>query len=402
MAMDLHHYLQMLADRSASDLFLSPGAPPNIKIDGLTRHLGAKPLSAAEVREAAYSVMNERQQAEFEDQWEMNLALAMGDIGRFRVNIYRQRGEVAMAVRYVTNKIPSIEELHLPLLLQDLIMLPRGLILFVGAAGSGKSTTMASMIDYRNQNRTGHILTVEEPIEYIHEHKQSVVDQREVGLDTRSYANALKNAMREAPDVIMIGEIRDRETMQQAISYAETGHLCLSTLHANNANQTLDRILNFFPDLARPQVLLDMSLNLKAVISQRLLKGCKPEVRRVPAVEVLLSSPYVSDLIVKGDIAEIKEAMKHSTEMGMQTFDESLYKLFAAGQISYQEAIDVADSRTDLALRIRLQGLAPGGTGSGEMAMEEMAPPDASERSPSAPPRGPNDGEPARAGPPGH
>ena len=359
MAMELNHYLELMADRSASDLFLSPGAPPNIKIEGFTRHLGAKPLTTADVRQMAYSVMNDRQQSEFEDQWEMNLAFAMGEIGRLRINIYRQRGDVTMAVRYVTNKIPSLEELNLPPLLRDLIMLPRGLILFVGAAGSGKSTTLASMIDYRNQNRTGHIYTVEDPIEYVHSHKQSVVDQREVGLDTRSYANALRNAMRAAPEVIMIGEIRDRETMQQAIAYAETGHLCLSTLHANNANQTLDRIINFFPDSARTQTLLDMSLNLKAVVSQRLLKGIKPGVGRVPAVEILLASAYVSDLILKGDIAEIKEAMKHSTEMGMQTFDESLYRLYAAGQISYRDAIDVADSRTDLALRVRLQGPAP-------------------------------------------
>ncbi|CAN5286317.1 PilT/PilU family type 4a pilus ATPase [soil metagenome] len=384
MAMDLNHYMQLLAERSASDLFLSPGAPPNIKIEGLTGHLGAKALTAADVREMAYSIMNERQQSEFEDQWEMNLAVALGEIGRFRINIYRQRGDIAMAVRYVTNKIPSIEELNLPALLQELIMLPRGLILFVGAAGSGKSTTMASMIDYRNQNRTGHILTVEEPIEYMHTHKQSVVDQREVGLDTHSFAAALKNAMRQAPEVIMIGEIRDRETMQQAITYAETGHLCLSTLHANNANQTLDRIINFFPEQARTQVLLDMSLNLKAVISQRLLKGVQKHVRRVPAVEIMLSSPYVSDLILKGDIGAIKEAMKHSTEIGMQTFDESLFQLFAAGKISYTEAIEVADSRTDLALRIRLQGLAPEGVAYEEMQMEAIEEPKPKEEDPRA------------------
>ncbi len=369
--MDLQHYLQTLHERSASDLFLSPGAPPNIKIDGRTRHLGAKLLTPSDVRDMAYSVMNERQQAEFEKEWEMNLALSMGDTGRFRINIYRQRGEVAMAVRYVTNNIPTIEELNLPLLLQELIMLPRGLILFVGAAGSGKSTTMASMIDYRNRNRTGHILTVEEPIEFMHTHLQSVVDQREVGLDTHSYANALRNAMREAPDVLMIGEIRDRETMQQAITYAETGHLCLSTLHANNANQTLDRILNFFPETAREQVLMDMSLNLKAVISQRLIQGSQKDVRRVPAVEILLSSPYVSDLILKGDIHQLKEAMKHSVDLGMQTFDESLFRLFSAGQITYQDAIEFADSRTDLALRIRLEGLAPEGVPEEAMAMEE-------------------------------
>jgi twitching motility protein PilU len=375
MAMELNHYLQLMAERSASDMFFSPGAPPNIKIEGFTRHLGAKALTAADVRGMAYSIMNDRQQSEFEDQWEMNLAFAMGDIGRFRINIYRNRGDVTMAARYVTNKIPSIDELNLPPLLRELIMLPRGLILFVGAAGSGKSTTLASMIDYRNQNMTGHIYTVEDPIEYVHTHKQSVVDQREVGLDTRSYANALRNAMRAAPEVIMIGEIRDRETMQQAIAYAETGHLCLSTLHANNANQTLDRIINFFPDTARTQALLDMSLNLKAVVSQRLLKSAQANVRRVPAVEILLASAYVSDLILKGDIAAIKEAMKHSTEIGMQTFDESLYRLYAAGQITYHDAIEVADSRTDLALRVRLQGPAPGeGELEAHMDMETVQP----------------------------
>ncbi len=364
--MDLQHYLELMAERRASDLFLSPGAPPNIKIEGLTRHLGAKPLSAADVRNMAYSIMNERQQSEFEENWEMNLALAMGDVGRFRVNVYRQRGDVAMAVRYVTTRIPTIAELNLPPLLEELIMLPRGLILFVGAAGSGKSTTMASMINYRNEQRTGHILTVEEPIEYMHVHKQSVVDQREVGLDTRTYANALKNAMREAPDVIMIGEIRDRETMQHAIAYAETGHLCLSTLHANNANQTLDRIINFFPDTARHQLLIDLSLNLKAVVSQRLLRGT--DKKRIPAVEILLSTPYVADLIEKGEIATIKEAMKQGLSHGMQTFDESLYRLYANGRISYDEAIAHADSHTDLALRIRLEGPPPRGGGHDDTA----------------------------------
>jgi len=373
--MDLQQYLRMMAEKSASDVFLSPGAPPNIKIDGITAPIGSKPLTTLQVREMAYSVMNERQQAEFEEQWEMNLAIALGDIGRFRINLYRQRGDVAMAIRYVTNKIPTIAELNLPPLLQELIMLPRGLILFVGATGSGKTSTMASMIDHRNQNRTGHILTVEEPIEFLHSHKKSVVDQREIGLDTHSYANALKNAMREAPDVIMIGEIRDRETMQAAITYAETGHLCLSTLHANNANQTLDRIINFFPDTARAQALLDMSLNLRAVISQRLVRSIVPGVRRVPAVEILLESPYVSDLICKGDISGIKDAMKQSTEMGMQTFDEALYRLFDAGRISYRDAIDIADSRTDLALRVRLEGRMPDAQVDATLAMEEESEP---------------------------
>ena len=369
--MEFNGYLQMMVERQASDMFFSPGAPPNIKIEGLLRHVGAKKLTAPQVQAMAASVMNERQQAEFEETWEMNLSLGLENVGRYRINIYRQRGDIAMTVRYVPDRIPSIEQLNLPPILKDLIMLPRGLILCVGSTGSGKSTTLASMIDYRNQERTGHILTIEEPIEYLHSHKNSIVDQREIGFDTKSYANALKNAMREAPDVIMIGEIRDASTMQQAIAYAETGHLCLSTLHANNANQTLDRIINFFPENARQQVLLDMSLNLKAVISQRLLSSVDPKEKRIPAVEILLSTPYVSDMIIKGEISAIKESMKNSTELGMQTFDEALFRLFAAGKISYQSAIEAADSRTDLSLRIRLQGLAPASAIPDEMQMEE-------------------------------
>jgi len=369
--MELNGYLGMMVERQASDMFFSPGAPPNIKIEGLVRHIGAKELSVAEVSAMAASVMNERQKAEFEENWEMNLSWAIENIGRFRINIYRQRGETAMAVRYVSNRIPSLEQLNLPPILKDLVMMPRGLILCVGSTGSGKSTTLASMIDYRNQERTGHILTVEEPIEYMHTHKRSVVDQREIGFDTKSYANALKNAMREAPDVIMIGEIRDINTMQQAIAYAETGHLCLSTLHANNANQTLDRIINFYPETARQQVLTDLSLNLKAVVSQRLLKSTDPNAKRIPAVEILLSSPFVADMIAKGEISAIKESMKHSTDLGMQTFDEALFKLYAAKKISYQDAIDVADSRTDLALRIRLEGMTPESAQGDVLQMQE-------------------------------
>ena len=368
--MELTAFLNLMAQKNASDLFLSAGAPPSIKIEGLTRHIGEKALGAEEIRNMAYSIMNERQMKDFEANWEMNLAIALGDVGRFRVNVYRQRGEIAMAVRFITNKIPSIESLNLPQILKEIIMLPRGLVLVVGSTGSGKSTTLASMIDYRNENRTGHILTVEEPIEYVHTHKMSVVDQREIGLDTQSYANALKNAMREAPDVIMIGEIRDRETMQAAIAYADTGHLCLSTLHANNANQTLDRIINFFPDAARHQLLIDLSLNLKAVVGQRLLKGVKT--KRVPAIELLLSSAYVSDLIEKGEIATIREAMKQGNEQGMQTFDQALYKLYAAGEITYQEALENADSRTDLALKVRLEGPAPLGGESEGLRLEDL------------------------------
>jgi twitching motility protein PilU len=355
--MELTSLLDLMALQRASDLFLSVGAPASIKIDGVTRHIGDVPLTSEQVRKMAYSVMNEHQQKEFESSWEMNLAVSLGARGRFRVNVFRQRGEIALDARYITNEIPSLASLNLPSLLKDVIMLPRGLVLVVGSTGSGKSTTLASMIDYRNSVQTGHILTVEEPIEYVHTHKASVVDQREIGLDTQSYANALKNAMREAPDVIMIGEIRDRETMQAAIAYAETGHLCLSTLHANNANQTLDRIINFFPDSARHQLLIDLSLNLKAVIGQRLVHGL--HTKRIPAMEILLSSPYVADLIEKGEIATIRDAMKQSNDIGMQTFDQALYRLYAAGEISYTEALQNADSRTDLALRVRLDGPAP-------------------------------------------
>jgi twitching motility protein PilU len=350
--MDLTPYLKLMADKHASDLFLSVGAPPCLKVEGFTRHLSDTPLTTADVHGMAASVMTERQQRDYDANWEMNLALAPAGIGRFRINVYRQRGEPAMAVRYITAQIPTIAQLNLPPLLEDVVMLQRGLVLMVGASGSGKSTTLAAMIDHRNRNRTGHILTVEEPIEYVHSHKLSIVDQREVGFDTHSYGDALKNAMREAPDVIMIGEIRDRETMQAAIAYADTGHLCLSTLHASNASQTLDRIINFFPESARAQLLIDLSLNLKAVIGQRLVKGRRT--RLVPAVEILLQTPYTADLIGKGEVSAIRDAMKAGADVGMQTFDQALYALYAAGEITFDEALAHADSKTDLALHARL------------------------------------------------
>ena len=354
MAIDIRHHLRLMARQRASDLFLSVGAPPGLKIDGVTHHLGNTVLGSEEVAQVARELMSEEQRAQFERTWEMNLALAEPNVGRYRVNLYRQRGEPAIAIRYITERIPTIEQLNLPPILKDLIMLPRGLVLVVGSTGSGKSTTLASMIDYRNERLTGHILTVEEPIEYLHRHKESIVDQREIGFDTQSYAAALKNAMREAPDVIMIGEIRDRRTMQAAIAYAETGHLCLSTLHANNANQTLDRIINFFPEAAHRQLLVDLSLNLQAVVSQRLLRGV--DGRRIPAVEILLRTPYTADLIAKGEVETIKEAMKSSRDRGMQTFDQSLFDLYESGRITLDEALENADSRNDLQLRIRLRG----------------------------------------------
>jgi twitching motility protein PilU len=352
--MVLQELLAEMPKRGASDLFLSVGAPPNIKVEGVTQALGEVPLSSADLNAAAQSLMTEAQMAEFERRREMNLGLPLPGAGRVRINIYRQRGELAIAVRHLTDRIPSLESLNLPPILSELIMLPRGLVLVVGAAGSGKSTTLAAMIDHRNAHQTGHILTIEDPIEYVHSHRKSVVDQREVGLDTESFGTALHNALREAPDVIMIGEIRDQETMQHAISYAETGHLCISTLHSNNANQALDRVLNFFPPDARPQLLMDLSLNLKAVISQRLLPGS--DGRRIPAVEILLQTPFVSDLILKGEIDALKDAMKNGVDRGMQTFDESLHRLYRAGRISLENALAYADSKTDLGLRIRLGG----------------------------------------------
>jgi twitching motility protein PilU len=352
--MKLESYLRLMVHKRASDLFLSVGAVPGIKVDGHMRSEGSEPMSAAQIEGMAADLMTAEQRVEFAKSLEMNLAHDETDVGRFRINIYRQRGDIAIAIRFINSRIPGIEELNLPPVLKDLVMLPRGLVLIAGSVGSGKSTALASMIDYRNTQAAGHILTVEEPIEYLHSHKKSIVDQREVGLDTLSYANALQNAMREAPDVIVIGEIRDRETMEAALSYAETGHLCLSTLHSSNASQALERIISFFPEDARSQVLFDLSLNLQAVVSLRLLGG--EQGLRIPAVEILLKTAYVSDLIAKGQIDLLKDAMREATESGMQSFDDALSRLYRDGRVSYEDALAHADSRTDLQLRIRLSG----------------------------------------------
>jgi twitching motility protein PilU len=350
--MEIIPYLKLMVQKNGSDLFFSTGAPPNLKAEGRTMPIGDTPMGHGMVRKLAYSIMSDDQISEFERTMECNLAISMAGLGRFRVNVFRQRGDASMVIRYIKGDIPSIEELNLPQSLKELIMMPRGLILVVGSTGSGKSTSLASMIDHRNSNATGHILTIEDPVEFLHTHKKSVVDQREVGLDTISYEIALKNAMREAPDVILIGEIRDRQTMQHAIAYAETGHLCLSTLHANNANQALDRVINFFPDSAHHQLFMDLSLNLKAVISQRLVKS--KDGKRVPAVEIMLLTTFVAELIQKGDVHAVKEAMEQGTERGMQTFDQALYKLYKDGKITLEEALANADSRNNLSLKIRL------------------------------------------------
>jgi twitching motility protein PilU len=351
--MDISQYLKLMVDNNASDLFFSAGTPVNVKIEGDTKHIGEIPLTSADVRQLAYSIMSDNQVSEYEGNLELNMAFSAANLGRFRVNVYRQRGETAMVIRYIKSNIPSIESLGLPPILKELIMEKQGLILVVGATGSGKSTTLASMINYRNENKNGHILTIEDPIEFIHEHKKSVVDQREVGLDTRSYTEALKNALREAPDVIVVGEIRDKETMRHALHYSETGHVCLSTLHANNANQTFERIINFFPDTAHHGLLQDLGQHLRAIISQRLVqaKGGK----RVAAVEIMLNSPYIAELIEDGRVNEIKDAMEKGNQEGMQTFDQALYNLYKTDVIDIEAALCNADSKNNLRLRLRLE-----------------------------------------------
>jgi len=371
-AADLLPYLKEMVAHGASDLFLTVGALATVKVEGKFIALDTEPLASGEVKLLAYSVMTEMQIRNFERDLEGDLALTVDRLGRFRFNVYVQRGEVSMVARFVRSEVPPLSTLRLPRILEQLAMLRFGLVLVVGAAGAGKSTTLASMIEHRNLRSAGHILTVEDPIEYVHTHARCIVDQREVGLDTRSFGDALRHALREAPDVIMIGEIRDEETMRHALHYAETGHLCVSTLHANNANQAVDRIINFFPEGARHQVLLDLSMNLKGVVAQRLLQTSKG--KRVPATEVMLLSSYVSELIQKGQIDELKPAIARSNEVGMHTFDQSLYKLFTDGDITMDEALDAADSRTDLSLRMRLAaGLPPEQNGLPTMNLSPLA-----------------------------
>ena len=351
----LHDLLRLMVSRKGSDLFLTADFPPAFKVDGKLMPVSNVPLTAQHTTELSRALMNDRQAAEFEANKELNFAISPGGIGRFRVNAFTQLGRTGIVLRVIQSNIPKFEELNLPAVMSELSMTKRGLIIMVGATGSGKSTTLASMIGYRNENSYGHIVTIEDPVEFVHPHGNCIVTHREVGVDTASWEIALKNTLRQAPDVIMIGEIRDRETMEHAVAFAETGHLCLATLHANSSNQALDRIINFFPEERRQQLLMDLSLNLKALISQRLvpLEGRKG---RVAAVEVMINSPLVSDLIFKGDVAEIKEIMKKSRELGMQTFDQHLFDLYEAGQIGYEDALRNADSVNDLRLNIKLNG----------------------------------------------
>ena len=350
--MDFRSYLRTMVEKDASDLYLSSGAPASAKLDGTLQPLEETKLTTEQVKEIAYSVMDSEQITEFEHKPEMNLAISEEGIGRFRVNIFRQRNSISLVIRNIKTDIPDWELLGLPSILTDVIMEKRGLVLFVGATGSGKSTSLASLIDYRNTNTAGHIITIEDPVEFVHSHKKSIVNQREVGVDTDSYEDALKNTLRQAPDVILIGEIRDRDTMEHALAFAETGHLAISTLHANNANQALDRIINFFPEDRRNQLLLDLSLNLRAFVSQRLIKTT--DGKRAAAVEILLGTPLVQDMIRRGDVHEIKEVMQKSESLGMQTFDRALYKLVEAGRISADEALKNADSPNNLRLTLSL------------------------------------------------
>ena len=347
--------LRLMLSKKASDMFITAGFPPAMKIDGKMTPISSQVLSAQQAREIARSVMNDKQTAEFDASNECNFAIGLPGVARFRVNAYVQRGSVGMVFRTITTKIPKFEDLGLPEVLKDIAMTKRGLVIFVGGTGSGKSTSLAAMVGYRNENSYGHIITIEDPVEFVHEHKNCIISQREVGVDTDGWAIALKNTLRQAPDVILIGEIRDRETMDYAVAFAETGHLCLATLHANSTNQALDRIINFFPEERRHQLLMDLSLNTRAFISQRLIPKADG-IGRAAAIEIMINSPLISDLIFKGDVHEIKEIIGRSRELGMQTFDQALFDLHESGTISYEEALRNADSVNDIRLKIKLEG----------------------------------------------
>ncbi len=349
----MHDLMRMIVNKEGSDLFITAGSPPAMKIDGKVSIVSKQSLSSSHTQMLARSIMNDKQVSEFEEKQECNFSISLTGVARFRVNAFVQRGSTGLVLRIINSEIPGFAELNLPDTLQDIAMTKRGLVMFVGGTGSGKSTSLASMVDYRNQHSHGHIITIEDPVEFIHEHGNCLVTQREVGVDTDTYEIALKNTLRQAPDVILIGEVRDRETMEHAIAFAETGHLCLTTLHANSTNQALDRIINFFPDERRSQLLMDLSLNLKGLISQRLIPYMG-KTGRIPAIEVMLNTPLMADLIFKGDVHEIKTLISKSNEAGMQTFDQALYDLFEAKKITFEDALRNADSINDIRLLIKL------------------------------------------------
>ena len=345
--------LELMFQQKASDLFITAGRPPTLKVDGKLVEVSKNPLKEDQAHAIVLGIMNQRQKDEFENTKECQFAIALPNMGRFRVSAFTQRDAAGMVLRRIETHIPDAEDLHLPPVLKELVMQKRGLVLFVGGTGTGKSTSLAALIKYRNQNSTGHIITIEDPLEFMHPHLGCIVTQREVGMDTESYDVALKNTLRQAPDVILIGEIRTRETMQNAITFAETGHLCISTLHANNANQAIDRILHFFPDEMHGQLFMDLSLNLRGIVAQQLIARADGK-GRYPAVEILLNTPLVSDLIRKGEVHKLKELMKNSREHGMQTFDQALYDLYTSGKIGYEDALNAADSRNEVRLMIKL------------------------------------------------
>jgi twitching motility protein PilU len=375
----IHNLLKAMVQSGGSDLFIARDFPPTMKVHGTMKALTAQKLTPEVSRKLAMILMNRLQREEFEREMECNFAISLPGVARFRVNVFLQQAAVSMVIRTITSEIPSLEKLGLPSILKDVITAKRGLVLVVGGTGSGKSTTMAGMIDHRNSSAPGHIITVEDPVEYVHVSKQCLVSHREVGVDTHSWHNALKNTLRQAPDVILIGEIRDQETMEHALAFAETGHLCMGTLHANNANQTLDRVVNFFPDERKPQVMMDLASNLKAVVSQRLVRSL--DGKRKAAIEILLNTPTVAELLSKGQSAAIKPIMDKSRELGMQTFDQALFDLYDAGDISYEEAIRNADSTNELRLAIKLKSKKgePSTASSMSLSMEAKEEPPAEE-----------------------